>query len=691
MKNKNLKIILIMVILFIFLLGTQAFASIENTTEMYRNWQSLSDEEKQKYIEPSPFSLTIEDSVKKSVYNKFTREVGTSIQPSYVLLNDIDFNIKDQKSTNECWAFVTTNILETNIAKTRNKNIVLSPRHIDYATSRTFLDGINKKGYNREIGMGNFYISLSYCTSGQGPVLEENMPFVDNQNKVKLSEIDKEPAVKLENYVKFADICKKQNADGTITYTDGASTQYTEEQVNGVRNLIKEHIMKYGSVSAYSYLSSNISDYINTDMIQNGEIVPYYNNDTKNYFNHAISIIGWNDKYSKDNFKSDRKPTKDGAYLVLNSSGSTNGVLSLMAVSYEDVWIEYGTFGIISTSDINYDKIYQHDEYGSNMSLTMNNNATGENTSTGYIANVFKREEITGKEEYLNEVSIYVSKTSNVDIYVNTESNDKTKIKQVASAGILSPGYHTIKIATPLKLTGKEFVIAAKLSSDEVSFAIEANTKTNGLGSSFWDNATSKVGESFISIDGQNWTDLMESVKDSNICLKAFTTYQENKVVNVDSITLNKTEVEMKEGESTTLVATINPSNASNKNITWTSSDNKVAQISDTGIITALKEGTTTITAITEDGNKTATCKIIVKGKTDIDDEIYYPEEPSKDKDKLIEEHLKDKDKVIEDTTTAQGSIPQTGVKITLILVIVGIIGVIGIALIKIRIMKDIK
>ena len=87
----------------------------------------------------------------------------------------------------------------------------------------------------------------------------------------------------------------------------------------------------------------------------------------------------------------------------------------------------------------------------------------------------------------------------------------------------------------------------------------------------------------------------------------------------VESVTLDKTSVELTEGEETTLTATINPSNATNKNVTWTSSDSNVATVAN-GKVTAVKAGTATITVKTEDGNKTATCTVTVTGG-DVDTE----------------------------------------------------------------------
>ena len=85
--------------------------------------------------------------------------------------------------------------------------------------------------------------------------------------------------------------------------------------------------------------------------------------------------------------------------------------------------------------------------------------------------------------------------------------------------------------------------------------------------------------------------------------------------IKVEGVSLNVTSIELAEGDQTTLTATVNPSNATNKNVSWTSSDNAVATVAN-GKVTAVKAGTATITVKTEDGNKTATCTVTVTAKT---------------------------------------------------------------------------
>ncbi len=92
-------------------------------------------------------------------------------------------------------------------------------------------------------------------------------------------------------------------------------------------------------------------------------------------------------------------------------------------------------------------------------------------------------------------------------------------------------------------------------------------------------------------------------------------TYQivvSSSLISAIGIELDKSSLMLNTGSTSSLTATVSPSDASNKNVTWSSSDNTVAAVDQTGRVTALKAGTATITATTEDGGKTATCTVTV-------------------------------------------------------------------------------
>ena len=88
-----------------------------------------------------------------------------------------------------------------------------------------------------------------------------------------------------------------------------------------------------------------------------------------------------------------------------------------------------------------------------------------------------------------------------------------------------------------------------------------------------------------------------------------------DKIINVTGVSLSETEEILVAGDNLQLEAIIVPSTATDKTVTWESSDNKVASVDGKGVVTAITEGNTTITATTNDGDKTASCKITVRGK----------------------------------------------------------------------------
>lgn len=85
------------------------------------------------------------------------------------------------------------------------------------------------------------------------------------------------------------------------------------------------------------------------------------------------------------------------------------------------------------------------------------------------------------------------------------------------------------------------------------------------------------------------------------------------KPVNVTGVTLNKNALTLKTGESETLKASVAPDNATNKTVTWKSSDPTVAAVDAAGKVVAVKRGNTVITVTTQDGQKTASCTVTVE------------------------------------------------------------------------------
>ena len=82
--------------------------------------------------------------------------------------------------------------------------------------------------------------------------------------------------------------------------------------------------------------------------------------------------------------------------------------------------------------------------------------------------------------------------------------------------------------------------------------------------------------------------------------------------IGVTGVSLTPTEITLDAGSSQTLTATVTPANATNQKVTWSSDNESVATVDNSGNVTAKAAGTATITVTTEDGAKTATCKVTV-------------------------------------------------------------------------------
>ncbi len=84
----------------------------------------------------------------------------------------------------------------------------------------------------------------------------------------------------------------------------------------------------------------------------------------------------------------------------------------------------------------------------------------------------------------------------------------------------------------------------------------------------------------------------------------------QSSVIPVASVSLNKSTTSLAVGATETLVATVLPADATEKDVTWDSSSTAAATVSSAGLVTAIAEGATTVTTV--DGGKTATCTVSV-------------------------------------------------------------------------------
>ena len=94
--------------------------------------------------------------------------------------------------------------------------------------------------------------------------------------------------------------------------------------------------------------------------------------------------------------------------------------------------------------------------------------------------------------------------------------------------------------------------------------------------------------------------------------------------VSVSGVSVSPTTLTLNKGESSQLTATVSPSNATNKSVTWSTNNSSVATVNN-GLVTYVGQGNATITATTVDGNKTATCNVVCNSSTASNEIITGP------------------------------------------------------------------
>ena len=527
--------------LFSFIFSGKVFASDFNVnlSEEYKRWNELSIEEKENTLMPQTNYSEVPDSILSkyklnavpsllntllgSENNKLENVSAAVSDSRYNLADKMNMRVEHQGNTTECWAFSTIKAMETNIALLSGSSEMkdFSERHMDYATSKTFLDGINQNGFSREIGKGGLPISgLAYLTNGQGAVLESDMPFENNEQRVNLSEIDKEVDTIVTDYTILPTISKRYEKDSngntiSVSYYNANGEKCTKEEVESIRNIVKEHLVEKGAIA--SMTGGNYSKYYSNPSSPFASSA-YNCNDSTIIRDHAITIVGWDDNYSRDNFAEGAKPSSDGAYIVLNSYGTQSFDNGYIYISYEDSFIENEMYGIESTSDVDYDRIYQHDYYGGVFQIGTTS------IDTGYYGATYTRDN-TNENEILDSVGITLADYAKVEIYVGESLTSEDVVKIGESDGILAPGYHRIKV-DETKLSGSEFAISIKQTSEtgKFYFQVEANVEGTAYGDVDSEN------RSYISMDGgKTWINLTNlnignmDMNKADVCIKAFT------------------------------------------------------------------------------------------------------------------------------------------------------------------------
>ena len=508
--------------------------------------------------------------------------------------------IRNQGGYGVCWAFSTISLLEINLLKNKlvSDDIDLSEFHLVNFTYNNVTDPLGGSAGDTT----TFLRSSNSVTQNGGDIRMAFNSLMDWEGAVDetLVPYTAEVASTINTTGLSDDLARKNTKIHLQNYYKVNMTNQTD---------VKQAITDYGalSISYYAYGGHSSNKYYNSST------AGYYCYDSNTGTNHAVTVVGWDDNYSKDNFPT--KPEGDGAWIVRNSWGSYFGENGYFYLSYYDKSTRVEGYAVEAQTSDNYDNNYQYD--GTGWFSYMGYSGYG---GTNKYANVFTAKANESKAENIEAVSFEDYSSAgckyNISIYTNlTDVSDPESgtLECTQSGQTTFDGAYTIKLNNPVYVEdGTTFSVVVELiSSTNNGPYMVSDTTYNGSWFSCESAALENQSYIYRPYDS-SWVDYGKR-ENKNFRIKAYTDNSDIKTVAVESVSLDKTEAVLKEKETVRLNATVLPENADNKNVHFTSDNDAVATVDDNGLVTALSSGEAVITVITEDGKKTAKCKITVE------------------------------------------------------------------------------
>ena len=561
MFKKILKIIIVMALTFsmsIPLINVYAF-----------------EENYERNVMPTRKYENFDENVNENSNNSLARSsqmpvTYSSIDKGYVT------SVKNQNPYGNCWAYAACSVAESYLIKhgIADKNIDLSEAHLNYYMyhnqgdnyENTDNDQTNVVGQYSFMNVGADPKMLQLAMSNFGLASESNYP-ISNIEEMQGS---------------------KENQNNTQYVMTNSNLLC--QQAKGNEELIKQAILDNGSVLACYYDAAGVIK---------GE--SYYNSQEINSFNHAISIVGWDDNYDANKFRT--VPSRNGAWLIKNSWGTGFGNKGYF-------WISYDEYSLGDVYSYEFEPKNNQETYQYDGTTNAFNYFISDKTDT--YANEFL---VKGTNEVLNAVTIG-SNTPNVpyklEIYTNlTDTNNPTSGNCVLTQNgtLENRGINYIKLDSSISLQNSTYysIVFTLMGTNQNNASIMLDTTEKASDIEF---IADHSNEYCFTKQYDTWLKLM----DYTCRIKGIT--EQNVLRPIESITLNKTTLSLVKGNSETLQATINPSDATDdKTLTWKSEDENIAKVDGNGKVTGVGTGTTNITVITSNG-KSAACKVTVVRQT---------------------------------------------------------------------------
>lgn len=384
--------------------------------------------------------------------------------------------VKNQRNTSLCWAFSLASNLETSLLTREQKYYDLSEEQLAYFWANRVNDPLGNTPNDKITrtqsdyhGTGNGRVASFFLSTWSGMTTEEKVPFQSS-------------AVTWPDSLAY---------DTSAYMEDAIFSQYTVDRT-------KQLLMEYNSVSAMIYMLDN-----------------YYYPDTASYscpqsglVNHAVTIVGWDDTYSKENFPSASGVNNDGAWIVKNSYGKNWGKNGYFYLSYEDKSIT----NLVSNTAVTtpaYPNNYFYDGAAAG-TVTF----PGNTINNGYyVSNIFKATAGNGKDEELGEIVTAVPQDNTdfqIQVYTDLKNTSDPTSGTPAYAEPVDytqplAGIHTIHLNTPVKIPqGTFYSVVIRIPDGSNKFYVEKTTTSTS-----WFTATAGIDpdQSFFSTSGKKWYD----------------------------------------------------------------------------------------------------------------------------------------------------------------------------------------
>lgn len=192
--------------------------------------------------------------------------------------------------------------------------------------------------------------------------------------------------------------------------------------------------------------------------------------------------------------------------------------------------------------------------------------------------------------------------------------------------------------------TGSARTCNVKVTAGDKEVSVPVSQDSGEIAPTTYTLTINGNGAESITVNGNNYTEPMEIEEGTHIDIVALrngytASYSENNfdmtkdtsinidwtpgTVSVTGVSLNKSSISLNipcnaTTATATLTATVQPANATNKAVSWKSSDATIATVDNSGKVTAVKAGSATITVTTTDGSNTATCSVTVTENTSV-------------------------------------------------------------------------